>query len=149
MGRIEAFSASWRDSKRLILPQKLKIWTMLFIHLFPPPTQFSIKWTHSNLVTIFLLLEHACNHWLNLGGNHQLDWPPLNLPFHLDNGGPWPVPQMVVDIRSRCCPSWPSILHNGPLWTLSATHLGSKTDSFALKISPTGRKASERPRAPW
>ena len=73
MGRIEAFSALRRDSKGLILPQKFKIWTMSFIHLFLPPTQFPIKWTHSNLVTIFLLLEHACNHWLNLGGNHQLN----------------------------------------------------------------------------
>ena len=25
--------------------------------------------------------------------------PPLNLPFHLHNGGPRPVPQMIVDIR--------------------------------------------------
>ena len=44
MGRIEAFSALRRDSKGLILPQKFKMWTLLFIHIFPPPTLFSIKW---------------------------------------------------------------------------------------------------------
>ena len=38
-----------------------------------------------------------------------------------------------------------SVLHNGPLWSLSATLLGSKTNSLALEISPTGRKASEPP----
>ena len=64
LGRIEAFKASQGDSKGLILPQKFNMWTMFVIHLFPPPTQINQSNGHSNLVTILVLLEHACNHWL-------------------------------------------------------------------------------------
>ena len=45
----------------------------------------------NNLATILLLLKHTFNQWLNLCGNHKLDWPPLDLPLQLNNDGPWPA----------------------------------------------------------